>query len=238
VSDSTWLDIDNVLASAATQARKKIDPDLVAQYVEDIANGAKFPALVVFVEKNSERYILADGFHRLQAYVESDYKQVEVEVHEGDLHAAFRYALGSNCEHGARRTNADKRHVVELALKDPDVSQRPVQEIADICRVNEKTIRRIREEQLDKSKNKGSGGKDSKGKAADAKPEDQRSTRPEPTQEEVDMTELRTAMGLIKALPYGGEDVTKLSPNKDDVADFEYAAAWLSHAVLVMRRPG
>lgn len=230
------LAVDNILASAATQARKKIDPDLVAQYVEDIANGAEFPALVVFAEKGSERYILADGFHRLQAFVESDHKTVDVEIHEGDLHSAFRFALGSNCEHGARRTNADKRHVVELALKDPEVSQRPVKEIADICRVNEKTIRRIREEQLDKAKNKGSGGKDSKGKAANAKPDDQRQTRPEPTQEEAELTELRNAMGLIKALPYGGEDVTKLSPTKEDIADFEYVAAWLSHAVLVMRR--
>jgi len=227
------LAADNILASAATQSRKKLDPDVVAQYVEDIHNGAVFPPLVVFAEVNSERYILADGFQRLQAFVECDITEVKCELHDGDLHAAFRYCLGANTEHGARRTNADKIHVVEMALKDPEVSQMAVQEIADMCRVNRHTVRRVRERMLEDVK---PGGKNKPGKAVDPKPEDVRPTRPAPTQEEAELEELRQAMSAIKALPYGGGDVTKLNPNKDDVADFEYVSSWLAHAVLVMRR--
>ena len=225
------LATDNILASAATQSRKRLDPETVTQYIEDVKNGAIFPPLVVFAEPNSERYILADGFQRLQAYVECDVTEAQCELHEGDLHAAFRYCLGANTQHGARRTNADKIHVVEMALKDPEVSQMQVQEIADLCRVDRNTIRRVREKLLDdvKPKNK-------PGKAVDPKPEDVRPTRPMPTQEEAELEELRLAMSAIKALPYGGEDVTKLNPDKDDVADFEYASSWLAHAVIVMRK--
>lgn len=227
------LQADNILASAATQSRKRIDPALVAQYVEDLHNGACFPPLIVFAEKNSERYILADGFHRLQAMVEAEVQDIEVEVHEGDLHAAFRYCLGSNAEHGGRRTNADKIHVVEMALKDPEVSQFQVQEIADICRVDRNTIRRVRERMLEEKK---PGGKNKPAPAVDPSPDDVRPTKEPPTQEEVELEEVQLAMSAIKALPYGGEDIAKLNPSKDDVADFEYVSSWLAHAVLVMRK--
>ena len=226
------LQANNILASAATQSRKRIDPALVAQYVEDLNNGCIFPPLIVFAEKNSERYILADGFHRLQAMVEAEVQDIMVEVKEGDLHAAFKFCLGSNAEHGGRRTNADKIHVVEMALKDPEVSQMAVQEIADVCRVDRNTIRRVRERLLEDKK----PGTNKPGSAVEPTPDDVRPTKEPPTQEEVELDEVRLAMAAIKALPYGGEDIAKLNPSKDDVADFEYASSWLAHAVLVMRK--
>jgi hypothetical protein len=226
------LATDNILASAATQVRKKLDHTVIESYVEAIGNGAIFPPLVVFAEKDSDRYILADGFHRLHAFVNSEIGQCPVEVHEGGLHEALMWALGANDEHGLRRTNADKRNAVEMALKDPEISTLKPTEIADICRVNERTVRRIRDDMdLAKPKNK----PNKPGKGQDPKPDDNRPTKPAPTQEEIDRDELRQALGLIKAFPYGGEDATKLDLDKDDTADLEYAAAWCSHAVLVLR---
>ena len=52
----------------------------------------------------------------------------------------------------------------------------------------------------------------------------------------IERDELRQALGLIKAFPYGGEDAVKLDLTKDDTADLEYVAAWCSHAVLVLRK--
>lgn len=227
------LATDNILASAATQVRKKLDKSTIEDYTEALANGAKFPALTVFAEKDSERYILADGFHRLHAYINNDVTEVEVLVYEGGLHEALLEALGANDEHGLRRTNADKRNAVLMALKDPEISQYPVTQIADICRVNERTVYRIRDDlDLGKATNK----PNKKGKAVDPEPTDPRPTKKPPTQEEIDRSELRQALGLIKAFPYGGEDAVNLDLNKDDTADLEYVAAWCSHAVLVLRR--
>ena len=226
------LATDNILASAATQVRKKLDQSTIDAYVEALSNGAVFPPLVVFAEKDSERYILADGFHRLHAFINAEIGQCPVEVREGGLHEALLFALGANDEHGLRRTNADKRNAVELALKDPEISQLKVPDIAIVCRVNERTVRRIRDD-MDLAK---PGTKpNAPGKGEEPSPDDQRPTRPAPTQDEVERTELRNALGLIKACPYGGEDVTKLELDKDDTADLEYVAAWCSHAVLVLR---
>jgi uncharacterized ParB-like nuclease family protein len=226
------LATDNILASAATQVRKKLDKTAIESYIEALENGAQFPPLVVFAEDGGQRYILADGFHRLHAYINAGAEKCNVEVHEGGLHDALMWALGANDEHGLRRTNADKRNAVEMALKDPEISTLHPDQIALICRVNERTVRRIRDDMdLAKPKNK----PNSPGKAQPADPKDVRPTKPLPTQEEIDRDELRQALGLIKAFPYGGEDVTKLDLNKDDTADLEYVAAWCSHAVLVLR---
>lgn len=229
------LATDNILASAATQVRKKLDKGTIDEYVEDLSNGAIFPPMTVFAEKDSERYILADGFHRHHAYVNAEIDKVEVEVREGGLHEALLWALQANGEHGLRRNNVDKRNAVEMALKDPEISTLQIIQIADICRVDERTVRRIRDDMdLDIGKRK---MKNKKGKGQDPDPKDVRPTRPPPTQGEVERDELRAALSAIKAFPYGGEDASeKQKLNKDDTADLEYVAAWCSHAVLVMRR--
>ena len=228
------LSTDNILASAATQVRKKLDKDTIDQYTEALGNGAIFPPLVVFAEQDSDRYILADGFHRHHAYVNAEIGIIEVEVHEGGLHEALLWALQANDEHGLRRTNADKVNSVEMALKDPEISTLQIIQIADICRVNERTVRRIRDDMdLNIGKRKKSN---KKGKGEDPDPKDVRPTRPAPTQAEAERDELRAALSAIKAFPYGGEDAIKLDLNKDDTADLEYAAAWCSHAVLMLRR--
>jgi hypothetical protein len=229
------LTTDNILASAATQVRKKLDKNTIDEYTEALKNGAQFPPLVVFAEKDSERYILADGFHRHHAYVNAEIAECKVEVHEGSLHDALLWALGCNDEHGLRRTNADKRNAVEVALKDAEISKLELIQIADICRVTDRTVRRIRDN-LDLEVGKRT--KPNKpGKGEKPEPGDQQPTRPAPTQQEVDSDETRQAMSLIKAFPYGGEDVTtKQILDKDDTADLEYVAAWCSHAVLVLRK--
>lgn len=230
----TELAIDNILASAATQVRKKLDKDTIDEYTEALKNGAIFPPLVVFAEKESDRYILADGFHRHHAYVNAEIPKCEVEVREGNLHDALLFALQANDEHGLRRTNADKVNAVEMAFKDPEISQLQIIQIADICRVNERTVRRLRDNwDLNIGKRKKSN---KKGKGQEPDPKDVRPTRPAPTQAETERDELRAALSAIKAFPYGGEDAVKLDLNKDDTADLEYAAAWCSHAVLMLRR--
>lgn len=229
------LACDNIIATSATQVRVKLNEDKIKEYQEDIENGAIMPALDVFAEKGSEAYYLADGFHRLLAYINAGREFVECDVHEGGLHDALVYALGANTAHGLRRTNADKVNAVRLALKDPELSQLTQQEIADICKVERKTVNRVgRRETLD-GVPKVHDGENPEGEAEANKPENQRPTKPEPTQEEVDRGELRQACALIKGFPYGGEDATKLHLEPADIEDLEYVSGWAAHAVLVHR---
>jgi len=231
--------IDNIEATAATQVRVKISKEMVDQYTEDFQNGADFPPLIVYREKNTDRNILADGFHRHRAAINAGREDIGCYIYEGGMREALIEALGANSEHGFRRTNADKRHAVEMALKDPEISQLTQQEIADICRVTRRTVGRIVNESLTSPDEDGENGTKSHSKKPEKpKPGDVRDNGKEPTQEEVDLEVLREAMKLIKHFAYDGDTAAeKLKLSKDDVADCEYASTWLANIVISMRAP-
>lgn len=230
------LAIDAIEATAATQVRVRIDKGMIDQYTEDFQNGAAFPPLDVFREPNSERVILADGFHRHRAAINAGRTDIGCHVHEGGMHDALMYALGSNAEHGFRRTNADKRHAVEMALKDPSLSVLRTQEIADICRVAKRTVEKIINEHLSADENDSQDANGSQNTPVDPKPDDFRESSTIPTQGDVDLEEARTGLKLLKGLPYDGElAVEKLDLTKDDIADLEYVSTWCAAAVIAYR---
>lgn len=118
------------------QPRAALSNDRVAEYVEDMSRGDKFPPLVVFQDRQS-RYWLADGFHRYHALVGIEAKTVDCIVHDGELREAILYSCGANAAHGLRRTNADKRSAVTKLLNDEEWRQWSDREIARRCNVSD-----------------------------------------------------------------------------------------------------
>lgn len=230
--------VDAIEATAATQVRVRLDRSVIDQYAEDFKNGAAFPPLDVFREPNSERVILADGFHRHRGAINAGRTEIGCNVHEGKMLDALMFALGSNAEHGFRRTNADKRHAVEMALKDPEISQLRTQEIADICRVAKRTIERAINEGLTaEDENDSQNATKSQKKPKEPDMEDFRDNGAEPTQADVETEELRSALKMITVLPYKGEDAPgRLNLDKDLVADCEYVSTWLAGLVIAARK--
>ena len=218
---------DEIQATDTTQVRAKLSKETIDQYREEIETGAIMPPVVVFAEKNSERYILADGHHRLYAHVHAGLELIEIELREGDQHAALEWALQANRSHGLRMTNADKVKSVKMALADTELAARTQQEIADICNVTRQTVSRIsRREQLDNN-----DGVTKLQEPEENKPENNRPTKTPPTQLEVERDELRQAMSLIKALPYDGDHIQKLGLSQEDIADLNYCLDWLTKAL-------
>ena len=110
------IKLSEIVTDAGTQVRAGLNEATVTDYAEALAEGAKFPPVVVF--HDGSRYIAADGFHRIHAAVRNGATQIECDVHKGSKSDALKFALGCNAHHGLRRTNADKRHAVELALRE------------------------------------------------------------------------------------------------------------------------
>ena len=212
------LAVDQIEASAATQVRVKIDQKIVKEYAGWIKAGAVFPPLICFAPKNSQRYILADGFHRLAAVKQIGRKTIGVEVREGCVHEALHFALGANEDHGLRRSNADKHHAVVLALDDPYYDEWSQRQISELCRVSHTTVQRIVDaRQLAQSATDGTN---------------KRPRKPKPTQAEVDLKELREALAVIKSFPYSGEGLAeRLGLDPDDEQDINYCVAWLTEAL-------
>lgn len=223
---------DNIEATEATQVRAKLSNDTIDQYCEEIKTGAEMPPIVVFAEDGSQRYILADGHHRLYAHIHAGLEEIDVDLRVGDMHDALEFALQANRAHGLRMTNADKVKSVKLALADPELSQKTQQEIADIVGITREAVNRIsRRDTL-----AAAGDVDSEpGEPEENSTDNVRTTKPEPTQQEIERGELRQAMSMVKALPYGGEETVHLELTPDDVADMEYVSTWLAHGVLAYR---
>lgn len=95
------------------QTRVALDENTVAEYAEAMQNRAKFPPVKVFCD--GEKFYLADGFHRVEAAARAGFRKVKADMEPGSYAEALKFALKANSEHGLRRTNADKRHCLEMA---------------------------------------------------------------------------------------------------------------------------
>jgi hypothetical protein len=115
------LKLHLIRCDAGTQSRAAINEDVVSEYAERMLEGDKFPPAEVFFDGN--QYYLADGFHRILAANRNGFLDFECHVRTGTLQDALWFSIGANRQNGVRRSPADKRRAIELALmKFPDRS--------------------------------------------------------------------------------------------------------------------
>lgn len=201
------------------QTRYRVDHSVVDEYASDMKAGAVFPAIIVFAEKGSERIILGDGEHRLLATQLNGKKTINCEVRVGDKAKALRYSLGANDKHGLRRTQADKRKAVLMAMNEPEYEDWSLRALSELCHVSHELVRQIKQEINEKAKalDDEDSGKSKKKKKV-----------PE-TQEEVDLGCLREAITAINGLPYSGEEAfNKLPLEESDMKKMVLARDWLT----------
>ena len=119
------LALEKLITDAGTQVRSEISEYIVAEYVDALGEGARFPPVVVFRGKDAD--VLADGFHRVQAYQQAGRSEIEADVYQGDRDDALWFALGGNRAHGQRLSGDDKQRAIEIAYRTwPDISQRRI----------------------------------------------------------------------------------------------------------------
>jgi hypothetical protein len=138
------LRLSEIVTDAGTQVRAGLNETTVTDYAEALAAGAKFPPVIVFHDGN--RHIAADGFHRIEAGRRIGATHIECDIRRGGKVDALKFALGCNAHHGLRRTNADKRHAVGMALK--EFPKAGIAVIADMCLVSNELVSEIRKTQV------------------------------------------------------------------------------------------
>ena len=138
------LQLSGIVTDAGTQVRAGLNEATVADYTEALADGAKFPPVIVF--HDGSRYIAADGFHRIHAAVRNGATQIECDVRKGGKMDALKFALGCNAHHGLRRTNADKRRAVEIAVQ--EFGKLSDLALAEMCAVNRELVAEVRKAHL------------------------------------------------------------------------------------------
>jgi len=137
--------VDDIILDERCQPRAILNAEAVQEYAELYAENAKLPPLdVVDVEGD---LILIDGFHRLAAARQSDQSFVRVAVLERcDIDRAIWLAASRNQGHGVRRTSADKRQAVLLALRSAIGKEQSLRTIAEHVGVSKSTVHNIQQE--------------------------------------------------------------------------------------------
>jgi RNA polymerase sigma factor (sigma-70 family) len=101
------------------QSRVKTSMAVVQDYAEAISGGAVFPPVVVYFD--GKDYLLADGFHRHEAFKQAGKNTIPAEVREGSRREAMIFSAGANAKMGHRPMRDDTKKAVRMLLSDPDV---------------------------------------------------------------------------------------------------------------------
>jgi hypothetical protein len=136
------IPLASIRAGGAQMRVEKIRPEIVNEYATEMLDGAAFPPVVVFYD--SSDYWLGDGFHRVEARRKIGHETIIAEIREGSSRDAILYGAGANSFHGLRRTQADKRRAVERLLTDPEWARWSDRKIAEIAKVDHKTVAAVR----------------------------------------------------------------------------------------------
>jgi hypothetical protein len=130
------------IKDSGAQMRVEMRAETVNDYANDILDGAVFPPIIVFDDGCD--YWLADGFHRVEAGRKIGRETIVAEIRQGSARDAVLHGIGANAAHGLRRTQADKRRAVERLLKDPEWARWSDRKIAEVAKVDHKTVGAIR----------------------------------------------------------------------------------------------
>ena len=130
-----------ITIDAGTQARERINQDVVNEYAQLMSEGVEFPPIVVFGEKN----ILADGWHRFFAHRAAGIKEIEIDSREGDVRDAIFFGFGANKHRGLQMNQADTKNIIGRMLMDQEWAKLGDRKIADHVGVSSTTVLRIRQ---------------------------------------------------------------------------------------------
>jgi len=138
---ATKAKLDRIEMDTSIQCRAAIDTAVVTEYAERMKAGDVFPPVTLFGESDC-RLNIGDGWHRIMAARQNGADVIEADIRKGGRSDALKHALGANALHGHRRTNADKRRCVEIALAEfGNMSSRA---IAEMCGVGHHLVLAIR----------------------------------------------------------------------------------------------
>ena len=135
------IKLSDVATDDDLQPRVKINDDVVDEYASSMQHGEIFPPIIVF--SDGQKNWLADGYHRYYAAKKAGLDSLGAEFRTGTRTDALRFALSANATHGLKRSQADKRRVVLIAIR--EFSNLSNREIARLVKVDDKTVGKYRE---------------------------------------------------------------------------------------------
>lgn len=138
------LNLLNIRIDGGTQARLKLDQDIVKDYAEHMREGSVFPPLVVYYD--GSEYWLVDGFHRFFAMRSNAVVSTECDIRTGTLREAILFSKGVNGgnKRGLPTSKDDNRMSIIWMLNDEEYKTWSNTAIAKHIGVSSMTVGRIK----------------------------------------------------------------------------------------------
>lgn len=136
------IPVASIRLDGGTQSRAMLQDSVIEEYAYAVLEGVQFPPVVIFYD--GADHWLADGFHRVRAYLTAGVDRIPADVRQGTRRDAILYSVGANEAHGLRRTNDDKRRAVLTLLNDAEWAAWSDREIARQCAVSHEFVRKVR----------------------------------------------------------------------------------------------
>jgi len=236
------IELSAIELDTSIQCRAVIDTGVINDYAERMTEGDVFPPVELF--GTTAKCWIGDGWHRALAAKSIECDVIAAKLNPGGRAEALKHALGANALHGQRRSNADKRRCVEIALREfPQMSSRA---LAKMCGVSPDFVARVRPSEQVSSNDTSVTGQDGKSyPARRAAPEPQEPVDYyEPMGRTAEPRELRVAAPLVAAPkqalgpPSNGMDFARMAImdleqiHPDDVKRddaFQSVVTWISN---------
>jgi hypothetical protein len=143
------IPISRIARDHDIQIRLSIDEELVGEYAAIVAEHQHMDPITVFTKDpehitKDEEIVLADGFHRVGAYLKCGREEIPAEILAGGRSEALEYAITRNCKNGLRMSNADKRRAAELAIADARLGEMPDAKLAKKIGVSSALVNEVR----------------------------------------------------------------------------------------------
>lgn len=124
------IEINKIKLDEEIYPRSRFDWVTSYKYSQAMVAGAKFPPITVGLVKN--KYVLVDGYHRLEAYKKLKKVKVEANVLSGRTKKQlFIEAVRLNAQHGYQFNSQDTTNIV-LKLKKYNISKQKIASIVGI----------------------------------------------------------------------------------------------------------
>ena len=157
---SKMITLEDLVIEESLQVRAKLDQETIQEYAQQMVppgsdlesgvdhevldiHGVPFDPITVVLTPDDE-LLLVDGWHRVAAARKKKIAKFQASVSSGTRQDALEACLIANARHGLRRTRADKRRAIKLALKDPEFVKRSDRWIAEMTGVTSPTVTRTR----------------------------------------------------------------------------------------------
>lgn len=110
------LALDHITIDTRLQMRESVCHEHIGQMADVLKEGRDLDGDLPAIFYDGQTNWLADGFQRHAAHGIAGVKKMKCLVRNGTFADALNFAFGANARHGLRRTNADKRKAVTIAV--------------------------------------------------------------------------------------------------------------------------